>query len=503
MANLMLNTYCNNDCPYCFAKHEVDLDKKIGNPNEEVSLDSVRYFIDFFKNKKYVGLLGGEPTLHSRFIEIVNLFLKEGFYVNLFSNGLYNSIVSDFLSALGNASVGIILNINEFCLKDSRSELIHRNLSKLKSSKIKNITLSLNYYILNQNTDYIFDLAEKYGIRTIRIGFSNPILGKKNHSISLEELKTQGDTIYLFLKKCVQNKLSFSIDCGSYIPCMFTDPQVKEMLLWSQNFSNGICSLDGALDVGINLDIWRCFPLSDAKKGNLKNFKSESEINSFLAKSFSHYHKRLFPLDECYDCNLGIKKLCGGGCLSRSISINKIRESKIIEQFYYPYLSCIKNLGIDFKLNNSKIKKIILANNHIGSDLVVSDLLHNYDPFKIHHLDSGNYFPSEIKVYASFINSKEYIEHPSFRLTRNVSETDLLQEKIEIKKYALGDLDSQLEFDITYDLKEKSTYLIIFYEVYYESKRIFSSLDDFSWIKSFKANGRGKTTVSQSQLENK
>lgn len=69
MANIMLNDHCNLNCSYCFAKSTYG--KNINN----ISLKNFKAALDFIlkDNEEMVGLIGGEPTLHPQFEEIIKL----------------------------------------------------------------------------------------------------------------------------------------------------------------------------------------------------------------------------------------------------------------------------------------------------------------------------------------------------------------------------------------------------------------------------------------------
>lgn len=74
MANIFLTRKCNLKCPYCFA------DEFVNQKNQDVTLENFKKILNFIKVDKTskVGLIGGEPTLHPKFNEILdkrNLYL--------------------------------------------------------------------------------------------------------------------------------------------------------------------------------------------------------------------------------------------------------------------------------------------------------------------------------------------------------------------------------------------------------------------------------------------
>lgn len=73
MANIMLNDYCNLDCSYCFTK------SAYCNNINNITINNFKLALDFIlkDNEELIGLIGGEPTLHSNFEEIVQLAVNE------------------------------------------------------------------------------------------------------------------------------------------------------------------------------------------------------------------------------------------------------------------------------------------------------------------------------------------------------------------------------------------------------------------------------------------
>lgn len=64
MANIMLTDTCNLKRPYCFANEFVNIDKN------EISEQNFKKAVNFILQDgscDAIGLIGGEPILHSRF----------------------------------------------------------------------------------------------------------------------------------------------------------------------------------------------------------------------------------------------------------------------------------------------------------------------------------------------------------------------------------------------------------------------------------------------------
>ena len=94
MPNILITNSCNQKCSYCFAADEFKKKK-----NQEIKLSNFKKVLDFLKKSddNIVRLMGGEPTLHSRFKDIIEYSLKNKFLVQIFTNGIFNNNILKFL----------------------------------------------------------------------------------------------------------------------------------------------------------------------------------------------------------------------------------------------------------------------------------------------------------------------------------------------------------------------------------------------------------------------
>ncbi len=109
MANIAINNYCNLKCPYCFA------DGMIQESSKNLSVDNyiklLKYLIED-NDEHSIGIIGGEPTLHPNFKDIL---IESNHYgavndVNftLFTNGIE---LEQYLSCIGD-KIRILINCN-------------------------------------------------------------------------------------------------------------------------------------------------------------------------------------------------------------------------------------------------------------------------------------------------------------------------------------------------------------------------------------------------------
>ena len=74
MPNIMLTYRCNLNCPYCFANEFVN--KKSNDITFDNFLSAVRFITK--DGPAFLGLIGGEPTLHKDFKNILRVIIEDG-----------------------------------------------------------------------------------------------------------------------------------------------------------------------------------------------------------------------------------------------------------------------------------------------------------------------------------------------------------------------------------------------------------------------------------------
>ena len=126
MANIAIVNYCNLKCPYCFAEDMIQED------NAFMSLENYNKLLDFILKSPTdrVGILGGEPTLHPQFKEILQITNDkcQDRKAVLFSNGIE---LEKFLPDLNN--IGVLINYND-----------PKNLTNIQNEKLQKTIKAIN-----------------------------------------------------------------------------------------------------------------------------------------------------------------------------------------------------------------------------------------------------------------------------------------------------------------------------------------------------------------------
>lgn len=331
MPNILLTQKCIRSCPYCFArKHMHD-----SPPDDILKWEDLIYIVDFFQSggDNNISLLGGEPFLHPEIVDYILYIINRGLHVTVFTSGVVSErIMTDAIPKLEYVNpqmLSFVVNLNN--PKEtpfSENETIGRFLSTFA----RFCTLSINVYKLNFDYSYALNAINKYGLqRHIRLGLAHPIPGKKNMCIKPEQLRVMAKELMDYLPTFEAFDIHVGFDCGMPM-CIFTDEEIGK--LYKHTFGNVNFRCGAAIDIGPDLNVWACFPLSEYNKKSLLEFQNHAE----LCKFFEDFHNAVKIesggiFEKCDYCEHRIKGLCSGGCLSHSLNkfINeeKIRNAQI------------------------------------------------------------------------------------------------------------------------------------------------------------------------------
>ncbi|MCI5188834.1 MAG: radical SAM protein [Candidatus Electrothrix sp. AS4_5] len=305
--NLLLTTKCNRICKYCFAKNKLTHNKN-GN-NQFISLENVRKVIKFLKKSEEhtISLLGGEPTLHPQFTDILTLFNNERFAVNVFTNGIISSSTIEAIKNSRIEKINFLVNTNE--QHENRphdwDKIIH-TFDEIPYYTILGFTI----YRADFNADFLIELCNKYNLlKHIRLGIAQPVLNQKNNYLSPEYYKKIGKKICTLSDLCIQHDISLWFDCG-FTLCMFDQNQLE---LLKKNNVQLQFSCGTTIDVGPDLTVWNCFPLSCVHNTKLKQFTTTQDIRDYYKKKLSSCFK-VGSYSYCQNCKYFISRQCAGGC---------------------------------------------------------------------------------------------------------------------------------------------------------------------------------------------
>jgi sulfatase maturation enzyme AslB (radical SAM superfamily) len=325
MANIMVTEKCNFSCPYCFA------DEFVNKLYDEISIENFQKALDFVlsskSSSKFIGIIGGEPTLHSRFAELLTIINRNDHIREalIFTNGLKIEETSKLTS---NQKFTFLINLNspEIIGYPNYSHIIE-NIDILisKYNKKRSITLGLNIYKYDMDYDYFIKILQKYRFRSARVSITVPNLGVKKRGV--ERLAAFKNIIYKVYIDLMYQGINVVFDCNKMPLCLWNEEEVKKISLFQANndnerfgFNLDFCKCNPVIDILPDLTAIRCFGLSKFSRVKIEDFQSLDELSNYYRANFDDKLSKIPTMVKCRNCEKFIDNTCYSGCL-----LNKIR----------------------------------------------------------------------------------------------------------------------------------------------------------------------------------
>jgi radical SAM protein with 4Fe4S-binding SPASM domain len=291
-------------------------------PDDILSWENLIYIADLLETSgwKSLSLLGGEPFLHPYFVDFVLYLIERGLHVNVFTSGVMSERMfmeaADALSGIHPEKLSFVCNINN-PKSTPFSEL--ENIKRFLKHFSHLTTAGFNIHTHDFEMDFLFQFINEFGLkRHIRIGLAHPIPGKKNIYIHPENLQKMADRFMSYVPVFERLKIEPGFDCGMPL-CLFSDEQLGR--LFKLNRGNIVFGCGPALDIGPDMTVWSCFPLSNFQEKSLFDFNSMQEIVDF----YESLHKKIRIesgglFEKCDTCLYLENGLCKGGCVAHNLS---------------------------------------------------------------------------------------------------------------------------------------------------------------------------------------
>ncbi len=350
--NLILNSYCNLKCNYCFADEYME--ETVNTPGKSMDYD---YFttemLPKIQTAGVINFMGGEPTLHPRFNEIFSATLDAmSPYSNLglFTNGLMKDHVLDLLehavsvqgSIQKHITFSVLLNWQTLeNISEKNHQRCHEVARQLLRKNGYGVTFSINLYSKEQDLETqcreIDAIYQEIGLPRdksyrIRVSPAFPIVGEiDNVYLPIRDFPKVGRRMIDQLKKYPQ--MAFRFDC-SFPPCFLDEigageenlvsrfyyhgyKQVPEFSEWNtQQFYFG-CADGSPMDIDSKGDCFNCFPFHDFKLGNISEFKEVNPISEAKMGSrfLTHVFENTKAKEPCLSCPHYMVR-CTSGCFA-------------------------------------------------------------------------------------------------------------------------------------------------------------------------------------------
>lgn len=322
MANIVVTESCNLTCPYCFANEFVN------KTNREISVDNFSCAIDFLTSsqntKGFVGIIGGEPTLHSQYVKLLHVLIERDDVkdVTIFTNGI--RIDETFEMYTEKFSFLVNLNSPRIIGTTNYSRTL-RNLDRLLLKFGKHsFTLGINIYETNQDYQYFLDALDQYRLDNARLSIT--VSNKLHGAETIDRLRAFKHIGYELYKELLYRKIRPIFDCNKFPMCLWTEQEKVKIGLFQKNIKNekvGInlssCKCNPVIDILPDLTAIRCFGLSEKSKVPIGQFESYDKLKKYFHDNIDKPLSKIPTADQCQDCEFFISGNCYSGCLGNKV----------------------------------------------------------------------------------------------------------------------------------------------------------------------------------------
>lgn len=311
MANIAIVNYCNLKCKYCFA------DDMIRENTTSMPIEDFRKILSFIARtpKNHVGIIGGEPTLHPHFKEIlkeVNKYCKElNTSATLFTNGIE---LDKYLPYIGDR-IGLLINCNtpEFqsteSFKKQRETLDH--LYELSWFDRK-ANCGCNIYPGCTDYSYMWDIVNRYHLTHIRCSVVSPAACYESWRSNKEGYYKMMKPIFLkFCEDAKKNNCILNMDCGRIPSCYFTTEEMELVKEVCNRYEQEFC--EPVVDITPDFKATACFGSYDPV--DLRDFNDLIELERYLLMKKSYPRIIANCTGKCTTCKKHQLLQCQGGCL--------------------------------------------------------------------------------------------------------------------------------------------------------------------------------------------
>lgn len=327
--NILLTEICNLSCAYCFAKEKMSKTQR-----REMDINDFRKLLGFLKDNKRreIRLMGGEPTLHSRFREIVNIALSGNFIVRLFTNGTFSHDLGQWMAEKGES---IFYSVNLTAIVSAPEEKRHiaeKNLNVIgKTSKIYgSITVDNASF---ERYRSVISLIEKNKFESVRISVANNMIANSGNGLISYDYRDIVSIIIKLVNKLKEAGISkISFNCG-FVPCMFKEGQIDRLLKEKILLRGWGCKgKAGSFDVSSDLNILPCYASEELKTAKISDFDDVKSAEAYANALFSYTLHNSSPavIKECRKCSFFWRKECNGPCVGYIMN-NKENKKRLKE----------------------------------------------------------------------------------------------------------------------------------------------------------------------------
>lgn len=203
MANIEVASICNLSCSFCFAKKHLEDSRAKPADSSYITLDDFEKRLDFLDKSmiEQVRLIGGEPTLHPKFPELIHMARSRNKQIVIFSHGLIPKRALHSILDMTSEECVVLINTNASGSTDGPTNREVDQRSKIIMLLGSRAMLGYTIYSKNFEAGHLLTVVRDTGCRKlIRFGLAHPVLNENNRYLHPKEYEFVGRKIVEFAK---------------------------------------------------------------------------------------------------------------------------------------------------------------------------------------------------------------------------------------------------------------------------------------------------------------
>lgn len=338
MANIMITEGCNLRCPYCFANKFVN---RVGKNN--ITQDAFNRALDFILrdgSHRHVGIIGGEPTIHPLFDDLMKTAIldERAESVVLYTNGI---LLDEHWDVVCHPKTRLLINCNSPTNTGKRCfERMVANIRTLVEDKLAKdrTTLGINMFGVDFEYGYMHKLLSRFGFDRVRVSVVVPNSAELCSVPPLDYFRQIKPRVLDFFCELLHDGIVPFFDCNKIPSCLVTDEDVSrikstigDLALQSRIEKTNLMKVDvgcrPVIDIRPDLTAVRCFGLSETTLERISDYKGIKELENHYIACVDAFACNTIHSEACRMCRLRTVLKCSGGCLAyKTRQIAKLRD---------------------------------------------------------------------------------------------------------------------------------------------------------------------------------
>lgn len=320
MPNIMVTYRCNLHCPYCFANEFVNLS------STDMTLEAFDKAMNFLTKSgpTCLGLIGGEPTLHPHFGDILERIINNPYITEatVYTNGI---LIDKYIKLLVHPKFRVLVNWNSYVQIGEQTFMrIQDNVDTLifEYHMKDRINLGLNLYDKDMDYSYMLKLLKRYDLHRLRISLTVPNFEEGLRVDVMEYFKNNKDFLLRFFKDMDSIQVLPYYDCNKPPYCIWTDEEREWLESYVKKYPVSESTLIGnksfcypVVDILPTLQAVRCFGMSDFDKVNIDDFENVADIASYFLNKVDACAYKISAHESCKACYQRLTRHCTAGCI--------------------------------------------------------------------------------------------------------------------------------------------------------------------------------------------